>query len=339
MAAFGALAGFAADTKLTGWFLPLPFVAWVAPRRDRRGWMTLLVGGVVAVLVLYAFNPPWWNDPVAGLGRFLRSNLTRSKTIRIPVLFLGRIYSTPDGSLPWYNTLVWTVFVTPVGFLGLAIAGTVRAVRRRRAEPIGLLMVGHWAFLLVLRALPHTPGHDGVRQFLPAFGVLALVTGLGAASAVERLGRWGRALVVAALAEGAAGVALMMPVPLSYYSPVVRGLPGASALGMEPTYFWDALSDDALDWLNAHTAPGQNVRFANLPTSLFYLRRTRRLTAPLWTGPGVTAWYVVQNRPGILSRLDRALIARGHPAFVVAKWGVPLLWIFPYREVEALAGP
>ena len=27
---FGVLAGWAADTKLTGWFLPLPFLAWTA---------------------------------------------------------------------------------------------------------------------------------------------------------------------------------------------------------------------------------------------------------------------------------------------------------------------
>ena len=65
-------------------------------------------------------------------------------------------------------------------------------------------------------------------------------------------------------------MALMMPVPLSYYSPLVGGLPGATALGMEPTYYWDALSDEALDWLNRHTGPGQKVRFATYPTSWLY---------------------------------------------------------------------
>src|SRR5262249_7336407 len=146
-------------------------------------------------------------------------------------------YQTPNQSLPWYNTLVWTVFVTPVGFLALAVTGAVRAARRFRSKPVGTLIVGNWLFLLLLRALPHTPGHDGVRQFLPAFGVLAVVAGLGAASAIDRLGRWGRGAVAVALAEGALSVALMMPVPLSYFSPVVGGLPGATALGMEPTYY------------------------------------------------------------------------------------------------------
>ena len=333
MLAFGVLLGCAADTKLTGWFLALPFLAWTTLYRDRRGLMTLLVGGLVGVAILYALNPPWWGAPIAGVERFLRSNLTRGRTIPIPVLFLGRVVRTPNESLPWYNTLVWTVFVTPVGILALAAVGVVRALRRARVEPLGVLAVGHWAFLLLLRALPHTPGHDGVRQFLPAFGVLALVAGPGAASISERLGRWGKAAIAAALAEGAIGLALMMPVPLSYFSPIIGGLPGAAAFGMEPTYYWDALSDDALDWLNHHTPPGRKVRFATYPSSWLYLRQAGKLVPGILpTEPGDWAWYVVQNRSGALNPRDRALIARGHPAAIVSKWGVPLVWIFSFRE-------
>jgi hypothetical protein len=337
VAVFGLLAGWAADTKLTGWFLPLPFLVWSAWYRERRGVVTLIVGGLVAVATLYLFNPAWWASPIGGVERFLRSNLSRGWTIPIPVLFLGRIVKTPNESLPWYNTLVWTVFVTPVGFLTLAIAGVGRALKRLRSEPFGVLAVGHWAFLLALRALPHTPGHDGERQFLPAFGCLALVAGLGAASACERLGRWGRVVIAAALAEGAVSIALMMPVPLSYYSPLVGGLPGATRLGMEPTYYWDALTGEALDWLNTHTRPGEKVGFATYPTSWGYLRETGRLVPEILPGvPGAWAWYVVQNRPGALSPTDRALIARGSPVYVVEKAKVPLVWIFPYAEFEAV---
>ena len=335
---FGILAGCAADTKLTGWFLPLPFLAWSLLYRDRRGLLTLAVGGIVAVVLLYALNPPWWTAPAAGVERFLRSNLTRGKTIPIPVLFLGRAYRTPNESLPWYNTLAWTVFVTPVGFLALAVAGGARALRRARTEPVGTLIAGHWLFLVLLRALPHTPGHDGVRQFLPAFGLLSLLAAPGAASALERLARWGQALVVLALAEGAVSVALMMPVPLSYFSPIVGGLPGATALGMEPTYYWDALTPEALAWLDAHTPPAEKIRFATYPTSWLYLRQTAQLRRGILPNePGAWAWYVVQNRPGAFSPLDRELAARGHPAFTVRKLGVPLLWVFPYEEIRRLA--
>jgi hypothetical protein len=335
--AFGLLAGAAAATKLTGWFLLLPFLAWAVIYRDRRAGLALVVGGFFAVMTLYALTPPWWNNPVSGVERFLRSNLTRSLTTKIPTLFLGRVIMTPRNSLPWYNTLVWTVFVTPVGFLTLALAGIGRALRRVRSEPFGLLAVGHWAFLLILRSLPHTPGHDGERQFLAAFGVLALVAGYGAASVVERFGSWGKLVVVAALAEGAVSIALMFPNLLSYYSPLVGGLPGAARLGMEPTYYWDALSDDARDWLNRHTAAGEKVLFATNPTSWRYLRQAGKLRVKLFLHePGPWVWYVMQNRPGAFSPEERVLIARsGSRHVLVRSWGIPLIWAFPYEELES----
>ena len=333
---FGLLAGGTAGTKLTGWFLPLPFATWALLYRDRRAGWTLLVGGAVAGLALYAMTPPWWNHPVVGVERFLRSNLTRAATTKIPTLFLGRIILTPKDSLPWYNTLVWTAFVTPAGFLALAVAGLGRSAWRSRVEPFGVLAAGHWAFLLMLRAMPHTPGHDGERQFLAAFGCLAVVAGLGAGWAAETLGRLGKAAVVAAVAEGAVSVALMMPVLLSYYSPLVGGLPGAARLGMEPTYYWDALTGEALDWLNAHTPPGEKVLFPTYPTTWRYLRQSGRLKpGAQYHEPGSWAWYVVQNRPGAFSPEDRWLVARAKPAdILVARAGIPLVWAFPYADLE-----
>jgi hypothetical protein len=139
------------------------------------------------------------------------------------------------------------------------------------------------------------------------------------------------------LAEGAASVALMMPVPLSYFSPVVGGLPGAARRGMEPTYYWDALSDEALGWLNSHTPPDGKVRFATNPTSWLYLQQVGKLRRGfLSLDPGSDTWYVVQNRPGAMSAADRALVARLGPQHIlVAKWGVPLVWAFPFEEFAA----
>ena len=114
---FGVLLGFAAGTKLTGWFLPIPFMAWTILYRSRLGFRAVAVGTVIAPLVLLAIMPPWWTEPLVGLFRFFNSNLSRSETITIPIQFLGTTYVTPTpDSLPWYNTLVWTIFVTPSVF-------------------------------------------------------------------------------------------------------------------------------------------------------------------------------------------------------------------------------
>jgi hypothetical protein len=67
------------------------------------------------------------------------------------------------------------------------------------------------------------------------------------------------------------------------------------------------------------------------------LRRTGELpkqVAPFDLGRPI--WLVLQNRPGIFSNLDRALVARSKPAFTVTKFGVPLMWIYPYSDFERL---
>ena len=277
----------------------MPFLVWACIYRSRTGFKTLLVGGLIGITVLFALMPPWWHDPINGVIGFLESNLSRGVTRRIPVEFLGTTYNTPRDSLPWYNTLVWTVLVTPVGFLIIAGIGFGRALKLWRSEPIGLLIVGHWSFLMLLRALPHTPGHDGVRLFLPAFGMLALLVGLGARAMIDRWGRWAQLAIAATVLEGIVSVGVMMPAPLSYFSPLVGGLPGGAALGMEPTYYWDALSPEACRWLSVHTEAPETIQFATFPTSWLYLRHTGALPSRLAeTDRGRPKWYVLQNRPG-----------------------------------------
>jgi hypothetical protein len=137
-------------------------------------------------------------------------------------------------------------------------------------------------------------------------------------------------LIAAAIGEAVLSLLVMMPVPLSFFSPLVGGLGGAVAIGMEPTYYWDALDTGARRWLIQNTQPGESIQFATFPLSWLYLRRTGELPrriAPI--DPGRPRWLVIQNRPGAFSAGDRSFIERGVPAFVVSKLGVPLIWIYP----------
>src|SRR5262249_40976506 len=140
VALFGILVGFAAGTKFTGWFLPLPFLAWSMLYRSRWGFVTIGAGAMIAVAVGFLLLPPWWSDPVGGVVRFFESNLGRANAILINVQFLGTTYVTPKESLPWYNTVVWTVFVTPVGFFVLGALGIWTAIRDWRTERLGVLL-------------------------------------------------------------------------------------------------------------------------------------------------------------------------------------------------------
>jgi hypothetical protein len=127
-------------------------------------------------------------------------------------------------------------------------------------------------------------------------------------------------------------------VPLSYFSPIVGGLPGATALGMEPTYYWDALDPDSRRWLAANTPPGRTFAFRTNPRSWLYLRRTGELAHQLaGVDFGRPVWMVIQNRPGAFEDFDRALVAHGEAKYAVTKLGVPLIWVYPYSQFERLA--
>ena len=99
--------------------------------------------------------------------------------------------------------------------------------------------------LCVFRMLP-TPGHDGVRLFLPTFvfwSALAGVGGWSLARSLARRGVPGRAVWPILLLLGPVWSAVdwlrSHPYELSYYN---VGLHRAAALGMETTYWYDAVT-------------------------------------------------------------------------------------------------
>jgi hypothetical protein len=213
--------------------------------------------------------------------------------------------------------------------------------------------VEHWATLMIVRALPGMPPNDGIRLFLPAFGFWCAIAGGGAQRAWDgaRLSRRTVATVLtAAFALTAANEARYYPQLLSHYSVLVGGLRGASALGFEPTYWWDALDDEAIAWLNEHTARDAWVAFSSPPSSALDLLRAwgriRFRPADVdWNMP--FTWYVVQNRPSMLTEIDKRLLRDGQPAYVkyAGRHGrrvpsdlrVPLLLVYSPSEYERVS--
>jgi 4-amino-4-deoxy-L-arabinose transferase-like glycosyltransferase len=397
---FGACLGAAMATKLTGWFLLAPYLGWTLWRMDRGGCRILLIAIPTAAVVCFGFNVGWWPDPLGGFRRYLESNLSRDRTIPIPILFLGEIHPF---SLPWYNTLVWMALAVPVGTLVLGTIGVIvtavdtfpapfsprnglgrrpgwfglaswwsppanplplreRVVAERSGEGLqvgvphsasarqassqdgfGTLLLANWLLLMVLRALPQAPGHDGTRQLVIALGFLGMLAayavGTLARSGVSRVARFTvLGLGLAAALESAASTAWYHPFGLSYYSPLAGGLPGADRLGMEPTYFWDGLTPDVLSKIDELAADG-SVMFRHNPASLRYLTRWGRLRTnhdPAGWAARPPVIVVYQNRPGQFLDADRRLWnGSAPPLFEKKLFGVPLIRIYSMNDYRA----
>jgi hypothetical protein len=216
------------------------------------------------------------------------------------------------------------VFLAALAGLGAAkVCGVGRASRVGRAE----------------RAPPEV---EGPRSGLALAGERTGLVPGGARSARPTL-PIGFAAVGLIYAGSATSLFWYAPQWLSYYNLLIGGLPGATALGMEPTYYWDGLDRSVLDWLQAHTGPAEKVEFATGAWENLELMRawgTLRCECQ-WEAPGEYRWYVIQRRPSAWQPADRWLIEHARPTFTktirphgFGPWrlDVPLVEVYSYQQ-------
>jgi 4-amino-4-deoxy-L-arabinose transferase-like glycosyltransferase len=347
----GVLLGLTTATKFTGWLAWGPVIASQIIQRQRVALERLLEILLLALVVFFVLNPPLWFDPIGGFREHFHRNFSRSTVPDVPTLFLGHTYDV-EHSLPWYNTLVWLALVAPLPTLVLGIVGLWRLLSRPTIWSVSLLL--HWATMMIVRALPGAPPHDGVRLFLPALGFWCVVAAIGAQSVMTAIAavrqtavrRVLQAALAAALLSGAVTVGRYYPQTLSHYNLIAGGVRGAAEKGMEPAYWWDGLDNEVLGWLNHNTFAGETIA-TSLSYDITLLNDWGRLR-PLTVNPNEARfkWYVLQNRPGMFSDLDRALMAGEKPAFVKYAGrhrdrgnvpddlNVPLISVFSFEQYD-----
>ena len=111
---------------------------------------------LIAPSSLFALMPPWWTEPITRRDPVPRiQSEPRSRRSRFRFEFLGHDLRDPHRVAPWYNTLVWTVLVTPVGFLLMGVIGFWDALRNGETSRSELLIAGHWIFLMLLGDAAH----------------------------------------------------------------------------------------------------------------------------------------------------------------------------------------
>jgi hypothetical protein len=258
----------------------------------------------------------------------------------ILVEYFGRVYA--DRDVPWHYPWVYFVATVPVGLHVLGLLGLVRAGKNRRREPFSLLLAGTIVFFLVLFSTG-IPVYDGERLFLHVFPAWVLLIGLGFGWLWDSVvtSRRGRIVLGGILLAQGIGVVSMHPFGLSYYNALVGGLPGAKQLGLEVTYWSDAIDRVLLDRLARAARPGSSAAMAptlypgqGAETTGFHRGLARRdLILQDDQAAAQSEWVVVSHRSAYLRTelVNRLQQSGGRRVATRSRWGVDLsaLWHFP----------
>jgi 4-amino-4-deoxy-L-arabinose transferase-like glycosyltransferase len=325
MAGGGVFLALALLTKIHAWFL-IPIVGvWALTRLRRARALAAVTAWTATGFALFVLGWPWlWYDFVPRLHNYWGTGIVR---VAIQVQYFGRVYV--DRDVPWHYPWFYFAVTVPVGLHALGVLGLVQGVRNRRADPFPLLLAGSIGVFLVLFSL-RVPVYDGERLFLLVFPLWAILIGRGFASAWSAASRrpglrW--ALKVVLLVQGY-GVVALHPFGLSYYNALVGGLPGAERLGLELTYWGDAVDRILLDRLvrdlppDAPAAlaptlyPGQGAQTTNRTMFRRGLVLQDEEAAPR------TPWVVVYRRTAYWSPELRERLSRNLPVFTRSRQGV-----------------
>lgn len=295
-------------TLLPGLILLMPLAWWLVRRalarafprsplwgRERPGLELIASLCSFAPVVAWLGNPAWWVETLPRLAHYYAISASRRGALPdIQVLYFGQIY---EYSLPWPNAWVLMAITVPISILLPALVGLLWGLGRIRSDRLPLYFLLHLATLPIMR-MAETPGHDGVRLFLPSFLFLAAFAGWGTvalAGAVARLaGRPTLSRAVLSLlvvAPAAWHVIEIHPFELSYYNRLIGGPKGAWQRGFELTYWYDAFTPAVIAELNGKLPQGAELDFPNqlsAPTTFLELQTLGQLRPDLYLASSET---------------------------------------------------
>ena len=338
----GALWSLALLTKIHAWFLAPLMLGWAFLRLPPLKALRALAVWVVAGVGLFVLGWPWlWYDTIGRWAAFWGTGVARAS---IRVQYFGQVWN--DRELPWHYPWFYFAVTVPVVLQVLGALGLWRGWRERRADRFPLLLAASILLFLILFSA-RVPVYDGERLFLLVFPAWALLIGCGFGTLWKKWGgvRLGRVALGGVLLGQAWGLVATHPFGLSYYNLLVGGLPGAERLGLELTYWGDAVDRVLLDELARRVEPGD---VAALAPTLYPGQGAHATTGPLVrrevvlqdeSAVGRADWVVVSRREAYWSPELRRSLEAADPAdriMVRSRQGVWLsaLWRFPERRDE-----
>jgi 4-amino-4-deoxy-L-arabinose transferase-like glycosyltransferase len=358
----GVLWGLAMAVKINALLVPPALFLWaVLVRRQRHLFRRLIVMGLVGLPLFVGVWPWLYREFVPRLLEYVL--FVTVDHWPIGQYYLGQVHMPP----PWHFGFVTILSVVPLATTALYVLGGIRIARRdapRALCAFGLLLAICALVPPLTLAAGQTMVYDNDRLFMPAYPFFAALAGVGFEWAVRALrGRvpplhrsawpaWpalaGLALAVAAFGPQVIRAADLYPHLLSYYSEGIGGLRGATAIGLETTY-WCETYAEALPYLNAHARPGDTVRVENCSHDvlLYYQLQgllddglrvaSRGRAASVFYRQGVTGYEVARDEADYVlvqyrqTGFRQSLVdwmARREPVYQVSHRGIPLFEIY-----------
>ena len=265
--ALGLVFGVAIATKVNALFVPPTLFLWILIFH-RRWFLVIRLGiasliGIVVSILLW----PWlYPDVIGRLDEYIR--FITVDHWEIGQWYFGKFYIPP----PWHFPFVILWAVVPLTITFLYFFGAFRAVRNRKQDgALGMLLIFSALVPLFALSIGQSMVYDNDRLFMPTFPFFAALAGVGFTWLVASLRKWGEWNLknqwAAALSTGLALIVFLPPLVstinlyphlLSYYAQSVGGLPGATTLDLESTYWCETFAE-ALPYLNENAAEGAMI--------------------------------------------------------------------------------
>jgi 4-amino-4-deoxy-L-arabinose transferase-like glycosyltransferase len=258
----GICFGLCMSVKFTGFLLAAPLLCWALLHQRRKmlipGLCLFLIGPLVFVII----QPLCWHHPVKEFFNYISLSLSREGTTWVPVWFLGKYY---EFKAPWYYAPFMFLVTVPVVTLVLFFIGALRLAAGRIKDQLASACAIHFLFFMAVMMIPNAPTYDGVRLFIPAFVFAGMLAGYGFGAAADAFFKKGGGIFVKAAALLVLLAALAVPFwknypfGLEYYNELIGGVSGARARGMETTYWWTAVNEDALLEIDGKIPAGSSL--------------------------------------------------------------------------------
>jgi 4-amino-4-deoxy-L-arabinose transferase-like glycosyltransferase len=264
--ALGVAWGLAMATKVNAAFvMPTLLLWWLLFQRELRLFKRLVLASIVAFPVFVLMWPWLYPSPFNRMVKYVR--FITVDHWEIGQWYLHAFHMPP----PWHFPFVMMIAVVPLTLFLLFWVGILRTVKEKEHRALGVLFVLCALVPLLALSIGQSMVYDNDRLFMPAFPYIAALVGVGLAWVLDGTKVWLKQSGRASLATPAAVIVIVLvyaphlilsaplyPHWLSYYSETIGGLPGATRLGLETTY-WCETYNEVLDYLDANAKDGDTV--------------------------------------------------------------------------------